>query len=54
MLLIGTLTGGVDFTDKRFILKDAVPEVKDATGAVVTKSSCRSLCKMEHFFTVSN
>jgi len=32
MPLVGMLTGGVDFNDKKFILKEAVPEIKDASG----------------------
>ena len=51
MPLIGMLTGGVDFTDKRFILKDAVPEVKDATGAVVTKAVAEVSVKYGAFLT---
>ena len=39
MPAIGMLTGGVDFNDKVFKLKDAVLEVKDAAGAIVTAGS---------------
>ena len=39
MPLIGMLTGGVDFNDKVWVLKEAVAEVKDATGAIVTEAS---------------
>lgn len=38
MPLIGMLTGGIDFNDKRLVLKDAVAEIKDAAGKVVTKA----------------
>ena len=36
MPLIGMLTGGVDFSDKVMVLKEASAEVKDAAGKVVT------------------
>jgi large conductance mechanosensitive channel len=36
--LIGLLTGGVSFDDKKYVLKKAVEEVKDATGEVITKA----------------
>lgn len=39
MPAIGMLTGGVDFNDKVFKLKDAVTEVKDAAGVVTTAAS---------------
>lgn len=39
MPAIGMLTGGVDFNDKVIKLKDAVAEVKDAAGVVVTPAS---------------
>lgn len=38
MPLVGMLTGGVDFSDKVFVLKPASPEVKDAAGQVLTKA----------------
>jgi len=34
---IGLLVGGVDFTDLKVTLKDAVPAVTDAAGEVVTE-----------------
>ncbi len=34
MPLIGMLTGGVDFNDKKLVLKEAVEAVKDAAGKV--------------------
>lgn len=36
MPLVGQLTGGVNFDDKKFVLTQAVAEVKDASGAVLT------------------
>lgn len=38
MPVIGMLTGGIDFNDKKFVLKDAVGEVKDAAGKVIEKA----------------
>lgn len=35
MPMVGMLTGGVDFNDKKFILQQAVAEVKNADGTVV-------------------
>lgn len=35
----GLLMGGIDLNSKKIILKDAVAEVKDASGAVTTASS---------------
>ncbi len=34
MPMVGMLTGGVDFSKKRFILKEAIPELKGADGTV--------------------
>ena len=39
MPVIGMLTGGVDFSDKVMVLKEASAEVKDAAGKVVTAAS---------------
>jgi len=39
MPVIGMLTGGVDFSDKVVVLKEATAEVKDAAGKVVTVAS---------------
>lgn len=36
--LIGLITGGVDFSEKKTLLRAAVDEVKDAGGAVVSKA----------------
>ena len=35
---LGYLTGGVDFSDKAVVLKDAVPPVTDAAGVVTQKA----------------
>lgn len=51
MPLIGMLTGGVDFNDKKLVLKDAVPEVKDAGGAIVTKAIAEVSVKYGAFLT---
>lgn len=34
--IIGLIMGGIDLNDKKFVLKDGVAEIKDATGTVVT------------------
>lgn len=39
MPFVGMLTGGVDFSDKVMVLKQATAEVKDAAGNVVTAAS---------------
>ncbi len=39
MPFVGMLTGGVDFSDKVMVLKQASAEVKDAAGNVVTAAS---------------
>jgi large conductance mechanosensitive channel len=50
MPLIGMLTGGVDFNDKKIILKDAVAEVKEA-GAIVVKAVPEVSVKYGTFIT---
>ena len=35
MPLVGMLTGGVDYSNKKIILKEAVAEVKNADGTVI-------------------
>lgn len=35
MPVVGMLTGGVDFSDKKLVLQDAVAESTDSAGAVV-------------------
>ena len=39
MPIVGMLTGGVDFSDKVMVLKQASAEVKDAAGNVITAAS---------------
>lgn len=51
MSLVGMLTGGVDFNDKVWVLKDAVAEVKDAAGTVVTQASAEVSVKYGAFIT---
>lgn len=51
MPLIGMLTGGVDFNDKVWVLKEAVAEVKDASGAIVTEASAEVSVKYGAFIT---
>jgi len=36
MPLVGMLTGGVDFNDKKFVLKDAIDAVNDGAGKIIT------------------
>jgi len=51
MPLVGMLTGGVDFNNKKWILKDAIPEVKDAAGKVVSKAILEVSVKYGTFLT---
>lgn len=51
MPLVGMLTGGVDFNDKKWILKEAIPEVKDAAGKVVEKAILEVSVKYGTFLT---
>lgn len=51
MPLVGMLTGGVDFSDKVYILKQGMPEVKDATGTVVSKAVPEVAIKYGIFIT---
>ncbi len=51
MPLVGMLTGGIDFNDKKWLLKDAIPEVKDAAGKVVTKTIPEVSVKYGTFLT---
>lgn len=51
MPLVGMLTGGVDFNDKVLVLKEAVAEVKDASGAVITKAASEVSIKYGSFIT---
>lgn len=51
MPIVGMLTGGVDFNDKVLVLKEAVTEVKDASGAVITKAAEEVSIKYGSFIT---
>ncbi|BFG71606.1 large-conductance mechanosensitive channel protein MscL [Sediminibacterium sp. KACHI17] len=51
MPLVGMLTGGVDFNDKVWVLKEAIAEVKDASGAVVTEAAAEVSIKYGAFIT---
>ena len=51
MPLVGMLTGGVNFNDKVWVLKDAVPGVKDAAGKVVTPAVAEVAVKYGAFIT---
>lgn len=51
MPMVGMLTGGVDFNDKKLILKEATPEVKDAAGKVVEKAIAEVSVKYGTFLT---
>ncbi len=51
MPLVGMLTGGVDFTNKVWVLKEAIPEVKDAAGAVVTPAMAEVAVQYGAFIT---
>ncbi|MBY0537037.1 MAG: large-conductance mechanosensitive channel protein MscL [Chitinophagaceae bacterium] len=37
--IVGLLIGGIDLNDKKYVIKDAVKEVKDASGAVTTQAA---------------
>jgi len=37
--ITGLIMGGIDLNSKKYVLKESVAEVKDATGAVTTKAS---------------
>jgi large conductance mechanosensitive channel len=51
MPMVGMLTGGVDFNDKKLILQEAIPEVKDAGGKVVEKAILEVSIKYGSFIT---
>jgi large conductance mechanosensitive channel len=37
--ITGLIMGGIDLNSKKYVLKESVAEVKDATGAVTTKAA---------------
>lgn len=49
--IIGLITGGVDFSQKKIVLQDAVTEVKDASGAVTTPAVAEISLKWGAFIT---
>ena len=51
MPLVGMLTGGVDFNDKKWVLQEAAAAVKDAAGAVVTPEVTEVSVKYGVFIT---
>ena len=51
MPLVGMLTGGIDFNDKKIILKDAIEVVKDATGKITTPAVVEVSVKYGIFIT---
>ncbi|TAH12226.1 MAG: large-conductance mechanosensitive channel protein MscL [Sphingobacteriia bacterium] len=51
MPLVGMLTGGVDFNDKKLVLKDAIEAVKDSSGKVVTPAVAEVSVKYGVFIT---
>ena len=53
MPLAGMLTGGIDFNEKRWVLKPAVAEVKDAAGKVITPAVAEVSVKYGTFLTAT-
>lgn len=51
MPLVGMLTGGINFNDKLWVLKDAIPEVKDAAGKITTPAVAQVAVKYGAFIT---
>ena len=49
--IIGLITGGVDFSQKKTILQHGVAEVKDASGAVTTPAVAEIARKWGSFIT---
>jgi large conductance mechanosensitive channel len=49
--VIGLITGGVDFSQKKIILQQGVTEIKDASGAVTTPAVAEIALKWGSFFT---
>lgn len=53
MPLVGQITGGVDFNNKKWVLTKATAEVKDAAGEVVTPAVAEVAVKWGTFLTVT-
>ena len=51
MPIVGMLMGGVDFAQKRYILKAAIAEVKDASGKLITPAIAEVSVKYGMFLT---
>lgn len=51
--VVGLLMGGVDLADKKIIVKEAVPEVKDAAGAVVSPAVAEVAIQWGSFITAA-
>ncbi len=51
MPFIGLLTGGINFNDQVWVLKEKVAEVKDAAGKVVTQGVSEVAVKYGAFIT---
>jgi large conductance mechanosensitive channel len=49
--LVGLLMGGLDLSDQKLIIKDAVVEVKDASGAVLTPAVAEVAIEWGTFLT---
>ncbi len=49
--IVGLLTGGVDFNEKKLVLKEGVAEVKDAAGAVTVPAIAELSMKWGSFIT---
>ncbi len=51
MPLVGMLTGGVDFNEKKLVLKEAADAVKDGAGLIVTPAITEVSVKYGTFIT---
>lgn len=51
--LVGLLTGGVDLDEQKLIIKDAVAEVKDASGTVITPGTNEVAIQWGSFITAT-
>jgi len=51
MPLLGMLTGGVNFNDKVWVLKEGTPAIKDAAGKIVTPAVAEVAVKYGAFIT---
>lgn len=51
--LVGLLMGGVDLADKKIVVKEAIPEVKDAAGAVVSPAVAEVAIQWGSFITAT-